>query len=254
MEVSIPTGTFVAFLLAMVRSSAWLVISPPFSSRVIPARVKALLAAALALIVTPTIAATAPPLEIGPVLGALLQQLAIGVALGFLTSLVFAAIQAAGDLIDLFGGFSLAFAFDPLMQSGNSVFGKLYGLLATTLLFASGGHLLIMRGFLATYDVLPLNASLSLNGLGELLTEGLAQMFLSALQIAGPLIAVLFLADVGLGLLTRVAPALNAFALGFPVKIMLTLVLVGMSFPLLPVAVDELTKRSLYLVAKLVGA
>jgi flagellar biosynthetic protein FliR len=253
-EVSIPTGTFVAFLLAMVRSSAWLVISPPFSSRVIPARVKALLAAALALIVTPTIAATAPPLEIGPVLGALLQQLAIGVALGFLTSLVFAAIQAAGDLIDLFGGFSLAFAFDPLMQSGNSVFGKLYGLLATTLLFASGGHLLIMRGFLATYDVLPLNASLSLNGLGELLTEGLAQMFLSALQIAGPLIAVLFLADVGLGLLTRVAPALNAFALGFPVKIMLTLVLVGMSFPLLPVAVDELTKRSLYLVARLVGA
>jgi flagellar biosynthetic protein FliR len=253
-EVSIPTGTFVAFLLAMVRSSAWLVISPPFSSRVIPGRVKALLAAALALLVTPNIAGTAPALEVGPILGALLAQLAIGVALGFLTALVFSAVQAAGDLLDLAGGFSLAFAFDPLMQTGNSVLGKLYGLLATTLLFASGGHLLIMRGFLATYDVLPLNASLSLNGLGELLTEGVAQMFVSALQIAGPLIAVLFLADVGLGLLTRVAPALNAFALGFPAKIMLTLILVGMSFPVLPVAVDELTKRSLYLVAKLVGA
>jgi flagellar biosynthetic protein FliR len=253
-EVSIPTGTFVAFLLAMVRSSAWLVISPPFSSRVIPARAKALLAAALALVVTPNIAATAPALELGPILGALLQQIAIGVALGFLTALVFAAVQAAGDLLDLFGGFSLAFAFDPLMQTGNSVLGKVYGLLATTLLFASGGHLLILRGFLATYDVLPLDASLSLGGLGELLTEGVVQMFLSALQIAGPLIAVLFLADVGLGLLTRVAPALNAFSLGFPAKIMLTLILVGMSFPLLPVAVDELTKRSLYLVARLVGA
>jgi flagellar biosynthetic protein FliR len=253
-EVSIPTGTFVAFLLAMVRCSAWLVIAPPFSSRVIPGRAKALLAAALALLVTPRIAATAPALDLGPLLGALVQQIAIGVALGFLTSLVFAAVQAAGDLIDLFGGFSLAFAFDPLMQTGNSVFGKLYGLLATTLLFASGGHVLILRGFLATYDVMPLNASLSMNGLGELLTEGVVQMFLSALQIAGPLIAVLFLADVGLGLLTRVAPALNAFALGFPVKILLTLILAGMSFPLLPVAVDELTKRSLYLVARLVGA
>jgi flagellar biosynthetic protein FliR len=253
-EVSIPTGTFVAFLLAMVRCSAWLVIAPPFSSRVIPGRVKALLAAALALLVTPRIAATAPALDLGPLLGALVQQIAIGVALGFLTSLVFAAVQAAGDLIDLFGGFSLAFAFDPLMQTGNSVFGKLYGLLATTLLFASGGHVLILRGFLATYDVMPLNASLSMNGLGELLTEGVVQMFLSALQIAGPLIAVLFLADVGLGLLTRVAPALNAFSLGFPVKILLTLILAGMSFPLLPVAVDELTKRSLYLVAQLVGA
>ncbi|MDQ1676828.1 MAG: flagellar biosynthesis protein FliR [Actinomycetota bacterium] len=254
MEISVPIGTFVAFLLATVRSAAWLAISPPFSSRVIPPRVKALLAAGLALVVTPRIAATAPALEVGPLLGAILQQVAIGVALGFLTALVFSAIQAAGDLIDLFGGFSLAFAFDPLMQTGNSVFGKIYGLLATTLLFASGGHLLIIRGFLATYDVLPLDASLSMGRLGDLLTEGVVQMFLSALQIAGPLIAVLFLADVGLGLLTRVAPALNAFSLGFPVKIMLTLILVGMAFPLLPVAVDELTKRSLYLMARLVGA
>ena len=254
MEVSIPQSMFVAFLLATTRAAAWLMISPPFSSRVIPSRVKALLAAALALLVTPRIAATAPPLELGPLLGAIVMQVAAGVALGFLTALVFAAIQAAGDLIDLFGGFSLAFAFDPLMQSGNSVFGKLYGLLATTLLFASGGHLLILRGFLATYDVLPLDGAVSLAGMGELLTTGAVKMFVSALQIAGPLIAVLFLADVGLGLLTRVSPALNAFSLGFPVKILMTLILVGMSFPLLPGAVDALADTSVELVMKLAGA
>jgi flagellar biosynthetic protein FliR len=251
-EVQVPTSIFVAFLLATARSAAWLAISPPFSSRVVPPRVKALLAAAFALLVTPRIAGTAPPLELGPLLGALVQQVAVGMALGFLTALVFAAIQAAGDLLDLFGGFSLAFAFDPLMQTGNSVLGRFYGLLATTLLFVSGGHLLIMRGFLSTYDVLPLNASLSMSRLGDLLTDGLVQMFISALQIAGPLIAVLFLADVGLGLLTRVAPALNAFSLGFPIKIMLTLVLVGMSFPLLPIAVDGLAKRSVELMLTLV--
>jgi flagellar biosynthetic protein FliR len=238
-EFSIPMSTFVAFLLATARSAAWLVISPPFSSRVIPPRVKALLAAALALFVTPRIADSAPPLEMGPLLGALLQQVAIGVALGFLTALVFAAVQAAGDLIDLFGGFALAFAFDPLMQTGNSVFGKLYGLLAVTLLFASSGHLLILRGFLATYDALPLDAGLSFSRLGDLLTHGIVTMFV--------------LADVGMGLLTRVAPMLNVFSLAFPAKILLTLVLVGMSFPLLPAVVDGLTEQSVRLMATLVG-
>lgn len=254
MEFSVPMSIFVAFLLAMTRSAAWLVISPPFSSRVIPPRVKALLAAAMALIVTPRIAASAPPLEIGPLVGSLAQQVAIGVALGFLTALIFSAVQAAGDFIDVFGGFSLAYAFDPLMQTGNSVFGKFYGLLAVTLLFASGGHLLILRGFLSTYDAVPLDASLSLGRLGELLTEGVVQMFVAALQIAGPLIAVLFLADVGLGLLTRVSPMLNVFSISFPAKIMVTLVLVGMSFPLLPGAVDKLAETSVRFMAALVGA
>jgi flagellar biosynthetic protein FliR len=237
-EVSIPMSTFVAFLLATTRSAAWLVISPPFSSRVIPPRVKALLAAALGLLVTPRIAESAPPLELAPLLGALLQQVAIGVALGFLTALVFAAIQAAGDLIDLFGGFSLAFAFDPLMQTGNSVFGKLYGLLAVTLLFASSGHLLILRGFLSTFEAMPLDAGLSLGRLGDLLTHGVVTMFVAALQIAGPLIA----------------PMLNVVSLAFPAKILLTLALVGMSFPLLPAAVDGLTEQSVRLMAALVGA
>jgi flagellar biosynthetic protein FliR len=186
-------------------------------------------------------------LEIGPLVGSLAQQVAIGVALGFLTALIFSAVQAAGDFIDVFGGFSLAYAFDPLMQTGNSVFGKFYGLLAVTLLFASGGHLLILRGFLSTYDAVPLDASLSLGRLGELLT-------VAALQIAGPLIAVLFLADVGLGLLTRVSPMLNVFSISFPAKIMVTLVLVGMSFPLLPGAVDKLAETSVRFMAALVGA
>ena len=254
MELTIPMSTFVAFLLATARSAAWLVISPPFSSRVIPSRIKALLAAAFALVVTPRLAASAPPLELAPLLSSLVQQVAMGVALGFLTALIFAAVQAAGDLIDLFGGFSLAFAFDPLMQTGNSVFGKLYGLLAVTLLFASSGHLLILRGFMATFDVLPLDASMSFATLGDLLTQGLAEMFVAALQIAGPLIAVLFLADVGLGLLTRVSPMLNVFSLGFPAKILLTLVLVGMSFPLIPAAVDRLAEKSVEFMGILVGA
>jgi flagellar biosynthetic protein FliR len=101
---------------------------------------------------------------------------------------------------------------------------------------------------------LPLDAAMNFGKLGELLTHGVVTMFVASLQIAGPLIAVLFLADVGMGLLTRVAPMLNVFSLAFPAKILLTLVLVGMSFPLLPTVVDGLTDRSVELVMTLVRA
>lgn len=251
MSVEISTAMLLSFLLAMVRAAAWLVVSPPFSSRAIPARVKALLAVAIALPVTPRLVSTAPQPTIAAVLGGAVEQVLIGVALGFLTMLIFAAVQAAGDLLDLFGGFSLSNVYDPLQLSMNGVFGRFYGLLAVTLLFAANGHLLVLRGFARSYDVLPLNGTLSLSGLATFLTTGLTQMFLAALQIAGPLIAVLFLTEIGLGLLSRVAPALNAFSLGFPVKILMTVVLAGMAITLLPAAVDRLTDMA---VRAVVGA
>ena len=72
------------------------------------------------------------------------------------------------------------------------------------------------------------------------MATALGMMFLAALQIAGPMVAVLLLADVALALLSKAAPALNMFSLGFPVKIMVTLTLLGLTFPLLPPALDAL--------------
>ena len=88
--------------------------------------------------------------------------------------------------------------------------------------------------------MLPVGQLLDLESLAASATASVTGMFVAALQIAGPMIAVLFLADVGLGLLTRVAPALNAFALGFPLKILITLVVVGLSFVALPAVVEGL--------------
>jgi flagellar biosynthesis protein FliR len=241
-----------AFLLATVRAGAWLAVSPPFSGRSVPGTVKAMLAMALALpMATPGMRHVPDP-ELAPLLSAVLVQTAIGVALGFITLLIFQAIQSAGDLIDLFGGFSLSQAFDPLSMSQNSVFGRLHGLLAVVLLFTTSGHLIVLRGFMSTYDILPLDAGLDLHTTLPIFVSSFGTFFLDALQIAGPLIGVLFLSDVGLGLLNRVSPSLNAFSLGFPLKIMLTLVLVGLTFPLLPGTVTrlaELSTRALLAVA-----
>lgn len=247
MSVDVPAEALVGLLLASVRIIAWLVIAPPFSHRGIPVTVKVLLGVGLGLAVTPALG-DLPALDAGPLAVAVAQQVVVGSALGFLCLLVFTAAQVAGDLIDVLGGFALAHAFDPLMQTGGGIFGKLYQLTALALLFASDGHLLVLHGLMRTYDLVPVDGGLSLAVLGNLVTTGLGQLFLSALQIAGPLVAVLFLADVGLGLLTRVAPALNAFALGFPLKIFMTLSLVGFSLAVLPQVVGSMAQQAAELI------
>lgn len=243
MTLDLPAETLVAALLASVRAAAWLMVAPPFSSRAIPLPVKGLLSVAISLPVLPRAVRGVPSLEVAPLVSAVVLQVAVGAALGFLCYLIFIAVQVAGDLIDVFGGFSLAFAFDPLQQTGSSIFGRLYYWTALALLMASGGYLIVLNGFLRTYRTIALDGGLGQGPLLTTLATGVGQMMLSAVQIAAPLLAVLFLADVALGLLTRVAPSLNAFAMGFPFKILLTLLLVGAAFVGLPGVVDGLVQR-----------
>ncbi len=255
MGLDVPLEQLVGLMLGTFRIASFLLLAPPFSHRAIPGQVKALLALGLGLAVLPEVpdTLTRGGLDSGAMVVAVAQEVVVGSALGFLCMLVFAAVQAAGDLLDLFGGFTLAFAFDPLTQSGSSVLGRMYQLTALTLLFATNAHLLVLRGLLRTFDVLPVGQLLDLDTLASTVTAGITGMFLAALQIAGPLIAVLFLADVGLGLLTRVAPALNAFALGFPLKILITLVLAGLSFAALPPVVEALTDQATRIVVGVSG-
>jgi flagellar biosynthetic protein FliR len=246
-------GELVAVMLGATRAGAWLMLCPPFNSRLIPAQVKVLLSVALALPMTPYLTATMPSIQTSAIIASAALQVFVGAALGFLTFLFFAAVQAAGDLLDVFGGFTLAAAYDPLSQNQSSVFGRFYNLVAVTLLFASDGHQLVLRGFMQSYKTLPLDTNFSMDTFGRLLTEGIGEMFVAALQIAGPLIAVLFLTDVAFGLLNRVAPALNAFQLGFPAKIFLVLTLSGTAITVLPRALDGLIDKAVVAVVRLSG-
>jgi flagellar biosynthesis protein FliR len=253
MNWDIPIGELVAIMLGAARAGAWLMLCPPFNSRLIPSQVKVLLSIGLALPMAPYLTSTVPLIETSAIIASAVLQIFIGAALGFITFLFFAAIQAAGDLIDVFGGFTLAAAYDPLSQNQSSVFGRFYNLVAVTLLFASDGHQMVLRGFMQSYKTLPLDANFSMETFSRLLTSGIGEMFVAALQIAGPLIAVLFLTDVAFGLLNRVAPALNAFQLGFPAKILLVLTLSGTAIAILPRALDGLIDKAVVAVVRLAG-
>jgi flagellar biosynthesis protein FliR len=250
MNIALNMAFVEAAMLAGVRIVAFLILAPPFSFSGIPLRIKGMLAVALSLLVAPQ-AATAVPssMDTGPFLAALVSQLIIGSLLGFLCAMVFAAVQSAGNLVDLFAGFQLSQAFDPAMNVNGAQMTRLMQMVALGLLFVSGGVELILNGLFRTFDALPVTGMVD-PAIGEKLLPGLGQMFVAAAQIAGPIVVVLFLADVGLGILTRVAPALNAFQLGFPLKILITLLSGGVLFLALPRVVAALTEDAL----KLMGA
>ena len=232
-------------MLAGVRIVAFLVLAPPFSFSGIPLRIKGMLAVALSLVVAPRVGTvSASSLETGPFLLSLVMQLVIGSLLGFLVLMVFAAVQSAGNLVDLFAGFQMSQAYDPQMNVNGAQMTRLMQMVALGLLFVSGGAELVLGGLFRTFDALPVTGMLDQSA-GDRLLPGLGAMFLAAVQIAGPIVIVLFLADIGLGLLTRVAPALNAFQLGYPLKILITLLAGGVLFLGLPRVVAALTEDAL---------
>jgi flagellar biosynthesis protein FliR len=240
------------YLLALVRAAAWVAIAPPFGTRMLPLPVKAGLAAALALVLGPGMAEQAVPLEVGPLAGAVVLQVFAGLALGFIAVVIFSVFSAAGSMIDLFSGLTIASVFDPLSGGTSATFGRFYQLLATTLLFAIDGHLLLVRGFLTSFDAAPLT-TVSSDAAAELLTRGLGLFFVAALEIAAPLLAALFLTEVALGLLSRAAPQMNVFILGIPLKILLTITLAAAALPMLPGAVSTVVRTAVRSGTALVG-
>ncbi len=247
MNIPVDFAWLEATMLVAVRVTAFIFIAPPFSYGAIPARVKAMLAIGISLSMSGAVAPGYEPLPTGAFLGALVLQLVTGALLGFLVMVCFSAVQAAGGLIDIFGGFQLAQAFDPYALVNGAQFTRLFHMTALALLFASGGYQLIVAGLARSFDAVPVDGAMGLVDPVQVIVFAVSQMVLAAVQIAGPLVLVLFLADLGLGLVTRVAPALNAFAMGFPVKILLTLILAGVVYIGLPGIVDALTSDALRL-------
>ena len=232
-----------AFVLALVRAAAWLFVAPPFNTRMVPVTVKAGIAAALALGATQHITNPVLPSETGAFITALVVQALVGFTLGMFTLLLVNALQAAGQFVDLFAGFSLSTIFDPFNNAQAAVFGRFYELLATTLLFTSGAYLILINGFYRSFDVIPAGG-LQMSTISALLTKNMGEFLVAAIEIAGPILACLFLAEITLGLLARAAPNLNVFSLAFPLRVVIALVVVAVALPVVAPALGNLVRAA----------
>lgn len=220
-----------AYLWPFVRIGACLMVAPLFSGSMVPARMRLIIAGAITLVVAPLLPAppqVAPFSPAGIVVTA--QQLVIGVAIGFVLQVAFDALAMGGQLLANTMGLSFAFNVDPLRGTGTPVLGQFYSLMATLTFIALNGHLAIVQAVVDGFYSLPIGTSgLGPEGLWQVALWG-TQLFRGALMVALPGLAALLVVNLAFGVVSRAAPTLNLFAIGFPVTLIggLLIVLAGL--------------------------
>jgi flagellar biosynthetic protein FliR len=252
LDLALGQSVLVGFILAVARTAGFVLTAPPFNTRAIPARVRSGVAITLAFPLVSFLSENAPPLASTDLVSRLVVQVVTGVTLGALVQLAVAAIQMLGDLIDVVGGFTMTQGMDPLLLVQTSVMGRVHQLVAVTLLFVGDGHLLVIQGLSRTVQLNP-SGALNFSEVARVLTRDISAMIVASVQVAAPIMGALFVADVALGLLTRAAPALNAFALAFPVKILLTLLLIGLVLLQVPSLLNGLIDQAVGAMIRLSG-
>lgn len=221
-----------AFLWPFVRILAFMATAPVFGEASATTRVKVGLAAFIAIVVAPTLP-PAPTFSPASYTGLfiVLQQFLIGVMLGLIMRVVFAVVQTAGEFIGLQMGLSFASFFDPQTGANTAVLARIMNTTAVLLFIAMNGHLLMLAAFIKSFDILPISATpIQAAGIAILL-DWSGQILMSGMLLALPLIIVLLSINLALGILNRTAQQLSVFAVGFPISLMVGLILLLIVLP-----------------------
>lgn len=206
--------------------------APLFSESAITGRVKVGLAAAIALIMAPTLPAVTVPTASFEALLLALQQVLIGLALGMIMRIVFATVQTAGEFIGLQMGLSFASFFDPATGSNTAVLSRILNLVAMLVFIAVNGHLVMLLMLHRSFELMPIwpGQAMDQNGWGVFL-EWSGQLMTSGLLLALPLIVVLLTINLAFGILNRTAQQLTVFAVGFPISLLIGMLLLTAIVP-----------------------
>jgi flagellar biosynthetic protein FliR len=219
------------YLWPFMRIGACLMVAPIFGTRFVPARSRLILAAAITLLVAPLLPATnvAPLSAAG--FGILAQQMLIGVAMGFVVQVVFDALAMAGQLLANSMGLSFAFNVDPLRGASTPVLGQFYSIVVTLTFLALNGHLALLEVLVDGFRSLPVGIDgIGADGLWQIALWG-GQIFRGALLVSLPGVTALLIVNLAFGVVSRAAPSLNLFAIGFPVTLVCGLVIVMFGLP-----------------------
>lgn len=257
MNFAIDPGVMLSFVLVSTRMVAVFTVSPPFNGTLVPSRIRIALAVALAISIAPqqplAVEGSLADWESAALVAAVIYQVVVGVLLGFLVQLLMSSLQIAGAMVDFSGGLSSAAVFDPFTQTNAAPMGRLYQLIGVTILLVMNGHLMIIRGVMRSYEAAPVSG-LQLDAIARVLSEGVGQLMIAAVEICFPILVALSMTEVVLGLATRAAPKMNIMVIGFAVKSSVLVGLFSVALPLVTRAVETLVIRSLNWGLTLVGA
>ncbi|MEJ2609372.1 MAG: flagellar biosynthetic protein FliR [Candidatus Thiodiazotropha sp.] len=221
-----------AFFWPMVRIGALFLSAPLFSSHQVPAQLRLFLMLMVTFIVAPTL----PPMPQADVLShigfmVMLQQIVIGVMMGFMLQMVFAALVFGGQVIAYSMGLGFASMVDPANGVQVPVVAQFYLILATLLFLIFNGHLLSIELVVDSFKTMPVAVDgISRNELLDLVAWG-SRLFSGGLIIALPIVGAMLMVNLGMGVVMRAAPQLNIFSIGFPVTVLVGFALIWLTLP-----------------------
>lgn len=232
--------------------------APGFSSHSIPVPVRVCLALGIGAVMGAGVAGQAD-IRVNTLeayLIAIAAELGVGISIGFGLSLLFEAIRFAGQALDVHIGFAQATMLDPATGDQTAIVARMYYFTALVLFIQLNGHHWLLAGLQRSFDIIPL-AGLTYDGaLSEVFVDLVASIFEVGLRLAAPVMAAVFLTDLGFGFIARVVPQMNVFLVGIPAKMLVGLVVLSFSAPLLVYTVGRLIvdlKETMYLMIQLMG-
>jgi flagellar biosynthetic protein FliR len=236
--IEITEAQFLAWITPVLwpflRTLAMFSALPVLGTRTVPARVRVALSALVAL----ASQASLPPMPVvaldTPLAFMLVaQQVIIGLCVGFAVRVVFAAVEYAGELVGLQMGLNFAGFFDPVSAASGTALGRFYGTMVAWLFVVINGHLLVLAALLQSFQSFPVGPE-PFGFLRETLPHRWgAEVFLTGLWIALPMVAMLLFVNLVLGVVSRVASQINIFAVGFPITVSVGLIGTLVTLPLL---------------------
>lgn len=225
------TALIADYLLPFVRIGACLMVAPVFGAVFVPARIRLVLALAITVIVAPLVSSPAVDLLSASTILLIAEQLLIGVTIGFALQVVFDAVGLGGQLLANTSGLSFAFNMDPVRGVSTPVLGQLYTLIVVLTFLALDGHLALVELLARGLQTLPPGAG----GLGTDELWALAiwtgRVISGSLMVALPGMTAMLVANLAFGVMSRAAPTLNLFAVGFPVTLAFGLAVVLLGLP-----------------------
>lgn len=240
-------NTWIASLLwPLTRILGLVSVAPLFGNVSVPARVKIGLGIMLAVIIAPTVPAipATDPMSLSGLL-ILMQQLVIGLSMGFAMRIVFAGVEMAGEISSMTMGLGFATFYDPQTRGQSSVVSQFLSLLTMMIYLASDLHLVLLSTLAQSFTTLPVSEA-ALSGGGFLQVAGWGgRIFSAGVQLSLPIVAALLITNMALGVLTRAAPQLNLFGIGFPITIAVGFTMISLSLPYLATPLVRLLQEGI---------
>lgn len=246
-------GWLLQFFLPFARITGVFMVAPVFGMRVMPARLRLILALLLTLLVVPQLPA---PMALTPFGAdwwlALLQQVGLGLVIGFVLQMMMEAVMLGGELVSYSMGLSFAQMADPLRGGSAPLLGQFLQVLALLIFLSMQGHLALIELLAASFHSLPVGV-LALDGERF---RGLAafgsEIFAGGLRIALPMMVALLAVNLAFGVMSRAAPSLNLMSVGFPAALIAGLVLLWFTLESLPPVFAGLLRSAFGLLESLV--